>query len=209
MASSVDGYVAVYDGQPDKERHEQGFTHEDDWNHLKELIRRSDAVILGSKTLIGGGGALDVRKSDGSYPVWITLTNRGIPQDHPFWGQTDIPRWIVSSDERNDPPQPNFSSFYYGTREVTGFLKERMEEHGFQHVLLLGGGQINKLFYEAGAVDELILTVCPVLVARKEAVPIVSPSIPEVVKLNLKASETKGNLVFLRYEVIKSALQTL
>jgi len=40
-------------------------------------------------------------------------------------------------------------------------ILEKLESDGFDHVILIGGAQINTLFAQAGLIDEMILTYCP------------------------------------------------
>jgi riboflavin biosynthesis pyrimidine reductase len=198
MASSVDGYVAAHRGQSDAERHEQGFTSHEDWNQLQELIRDADAILLGSQTMIAANGALQVQRSDGTYPIWITFTNTGIPPDTAFWNQVEIPRWIIS---REPVPMhgPGVRNMVYGDRDLVTFTQQLLKEHQLEQTLLFGGGVINRLFYAAAAVDELIVTICPVLVANKAGVPLIEPELQHSVKLALKSVKQHGDMLFVRY----------
>ena len=207
MAASVDGYVAVHDGQTDSERHNQGFSNEADWQNLLNLIKSCDAVILGSQTLQAGGGVIDQTRDDGSWPIWVTLTNRGIPEEHEFWDQTEAQRWLVSEKDLDLPKNKDLSTIknlVYHEKNVVSFILENLKSVGCKRVLLLGGGRINQMFYQAEAVQELILTVCPLLVAREGAVPIVSPGLETLVKFRLLSSRTEQDLVFLHYEINKN-----
>lgn len=223
MASSIDGYVAAHDGQTDDERLNQGFTESEDREHLENLIKSADAIVLGSQTLIAGGGALDIKKEDGSYPIWVTFTNRGIPEEEAFWTQTEIPRWLISRDPlvgdlvrttdapdcipagiADDAPlQKNKSNkpinLVYAAADPVDFVIDALNSAGCNRVLLFGGGFINHLFYAAGVVDELILTLCPVLVGDENAVPLVNSGLNEIQRFNLKSVEVKGNLIFIHY----------
>lgn len=202
MAASVDGFVAVHSGQSDHERRQQGFTASEDREHLDELIRSADAIILGSQTMIAAGGALDVQKPDGTYPTWITFTNRGIPEGNTFWEQHHIPRWLVSKHvlDFNDGM---ISNYVYGQMNPVEFCLKLLRDHHFERVLLFGGGEINRLFYEANAVDELILTVCPVLVASSVGVPLVNPGLSQIHNLELISARQHRNLLFTHYHVKK------
>ena len=40
-------------------------------------------------------------------------------------------------------------------------ILEKLESDGFDHVIVIGGAQINTLFARAGLIDEMILTYCP------------------------------------------------
>lgn len=202
MAASLDGFVAVHSGQSDQERQQQGFTESKDREHLNELIKSADAIILGSQTMIAAGGALDVQRSDGTYPVWITFTNRGIPEVHDFWKQRHIKRWIVSK-HILDIDDVLVKNFVYDHADPVEFCINMLHKYNFERVLLFGGGEINRLFYEAGAVDELFLTICPLLVASSVGVPIVNPGLSHIKNMNLVSVKQHGNLIFAHYHVIK------
>ena len=75
---------------------------------------------------------------------------------------------------------------------------------GFSTVLLFGGGEINRMFYQAGLVDELRLTICPIILARNGASNLVEPQLDTPVKFQLESSHVAGSLVFLKYTVLKS-----
>lgn len=202
MASSIDGFVAASDGQTDSERHDQGFTSSEDRDHLDALIRSADAILLGSKTMSAAQGALDVPKEDGTYPVWITFTNRGIPAGNGFWKQQHIPRWTISSDPLPSLT-PDVQNFHYGDEDLVDFTLRLMETNRFSRVLLFGGGEINRLFYQKNAVDELIVTICPILVVNSQGVPIVNPGIKSPVQMILKNLERQNNLIFAHYLINK------
>lgn len=202
MASSVDGYVAAHSGQTDAQRHAQGFSSTKDWERLKDHLKIADAVVLGAKTMSTANGAVDQRRQDGTYPVWITLTNSGIPQANAFWGQHEIPRIVVSKTplEMHDADVENL---VYGDQNPVAYVLRVLGERGMGRVLLFGGGTVNRMFYEAGVVDELHLTLCPLLVGSPDGVPLIDPGLTEIVKLSLKSVEPHGDLLFLRYLVHK------
>lgn len=68
-------------------------------------------------------------------------------------------------------------------------------------MILLGGGALNQLFYKEGLVDELFLTLCPLILGSTTAINLVKPPLPAPVRLTLKSSKVVGNLVFLKYKV--------
>lgn len=165
-------------------------------------MKGADAVVLGAMTMSTANGAVDQAREDGSYPVWFTFTNSGITADNAFWSQTHIPRVIVSKDtlEMYDPSVENL---VYGDQDPVAFVVRALRERGMEQVLLFGGGTINRMFYEAGVVDELHVTICPLLVGSPEGVPLIEPGLSKVTKLTLKSLEPHGDLLFVRYLVSK------
>jgi 5-amino-6-(5-phosphoribosylamino)uracil reductase len=202
MASSVDGFVAAHSGQTDAERHEQGFSSEADWQRLKERLKGADAVVLGAKTMSTANGAVDQPREDGTYPVWFTFTNSGIPADNAFWRQTHIPRVVVSK-AKLSMHDDLVENLVYGDEDPVAFVVRILRERGMEQVLLFGGGTVNRMFYEAGMVDELHVTICPLLVGSPEGVPLIEPGLSKVAKLTLKSVEPHGDLLFVRYLVSK------
>lgn len=208
MAASVDGYVATHPDQTDTERHNQGFSNEADWQNLLRHIRTCDAVIVGSSTLKAGGGIVNEPREDGSWPIWVTLTNRGIPHDHVFWKQCQAERWLISSEPLeipNDSRAQSVRNIVYkeeaNVHAPVLAAVNTLREAGCRRVLLLGGGAINRMFYDAGVVDELILTVCPLLVAREDGVPLVQTGLPDLVHFKLHHLCSDNDLVFIHYKV--------
>ena len=84
---------------------------------------------------------------------------------------------------------------------MVSYLVRLCAEKQFERVLLFGGGIVNRAFYAAGAVDELILTIFPSIMAQPGQVPIVAPGIPAPLSLNLERTETSGNLIMAHYTV--------
>lgn len=203
MATSLDGQIAAKAHERDESREASGFTSPDDRSHLEALLASADAVILGSSSLKASGGALEVPRPDGSLPIWAVLTQSGLPADCPFFKQNSIPRWLISPTPQKDLPK-DIRSIVYGSNCPASLLVEELDKAGARRVLLFGGSEINRLFYEASLVDELILTICPIILAKSGSIPLVAPSLPSPKHFRLTSSHTHGDLVFLSYDVRKS-----
>ena len=76
---------------------------------------------------------------------------------------------------------------------------------GLRSVVLLGGATVNRDFFRLGLVDELILTILPIILAYKDAVPLVEPPLDSAIRLTLTSSQLVGDLVFSRYRVHKTS----
>lgn len=200
MAVSLDGASARHAGETDTERHVYGFGSSTDFDFLIETIQNADAVIVG-KGSVEKNGLIDTKCSDGSYPDWYVFTNSGFPKDH-LVVKNKVPVTLVS---RDILPGHNY---FYGAEKIifadknpVDILLDELKRNGKKTVLLLGGGTLNTLFYKEQRVDELFLTLCPVILASGGAVDFVKPALPAPVKLVLKSSKVDGNLVFLKYKV--------
>ena len=132
----------------------------------------------------------------------MLCSNSGFASDQPIWSQPNTPKWLVSRKALAEGRCPGgVRNVVYGGEGVAKAAVEACRAAEFERVLLFGGGIINREFYAAGAVDELILTVCPVVVGRSSGVPVVAPELDVPVHLELTQTETEGDLVFLHYLV--------
>jgi 5-amino-6-(5-phosphoribosylamino)uracil reductase len=203
MATSLDGQIASNAHERDEAREESGFTSQDDRTHLEGLLANTDAVIIGSSSLKASGGALEIPRPDGSFPIWAVLTQSGLPNDCPFFRQRNLPRWIVSPTPQNHVPS-DVKSIVSGSGCAASLLIDELDQAGARRALLFGGSEINRLFYEANLVDELILTICPIIIAKSGSIPLVAPGLPTPRHFSLTSSHTHGDLVFLSYAIRKS-----
>jgi 5-amino-6-(5-phosphoribosylamino)uracil reductase len=204
MAISLDGRIAAHPEEKDQERRRYGLTNEDDRSHVESLIAGADAVVVGAGSLRASGGRV-WETGAGRQPLWVVLTRTGLATDLPFWSQSAAPRWLVSENELEGAPRDaGVRLITYGSRSPAQVVRRELEAIGARRVLLFGGGEVNRHFYKERLVDQVILTVSPVILARESAVPLVAPPLPEPVRLELISSHSKGNLVFLTYNVLKN-----
>lgn len=202
MGASIDGRIASHPHESDAERQRYGFTNAEDHAHLRRLLATCDAVIVGGHSVNVSGGVMEVRRADGVYPTWVLCTNQGFAPDEPIWSQPDTPKWVVSAAALGPDRCPaSVRNVVYGDAEWAESTAAACREAGFERVLLFGGGLVNRAFYAAGLVDELVLTVCPVVVGRTTGVPVVAPDLALPVHFELTNTEVEGNLVFLHYLV--------
>ena len=202
MGASIDGRIASHPNESDAERKRYGFTNEADHAHLRRLLATCDAVIVGGHSVNVSGGVMEVQREDGVYPTWVLCSNSGFASDQPIWSQPNTPKWLVSREALAEGRCPGgVRNVVYGGEGVAKTAVEACRAAGFERVLIFGGGIINRAFYAAGVVDELILTVCPVVVGRSSGVPVVAPELDVPVHLELTQTETEGDLVFLHYLV--------
>ena len=202
MGASIDGRIASHPNESDAERKHYGFTNEADHAHLRRLLATCDAVIVGGHSVNVSGGVMEVQREDGVYPTWVLCSNSGFAHDQPIWSQPNTPKWLVSSEPLPEERCPDgVRNVTYGGEGVAKAAVGACRAAGFERVLLFGGGVINREFYNAGCVNELILTVCPVVVGRGTGVPVVAPELEVPIHFELTQTETEGDLVFLHYLV--------
>ena len=80
------------------------------------------------------------------------------------------------------------------------------EEHGVKRLLCEGGGETNAALIRAGVVDEIHITVCPLLLCGRDAPTICdgegAKSIKGATRLKLKAVKRIKGELFLSYDVV-------
>jgi 5-amino-6-(5-phosphoribosylamino)uracil reductase len=204
MASSLDGKIAAFPQETDDERRRYGFLIPEDQQLLDDELSRADAIITGGNSL-RVTGTVSVIPNAGRTPTWVILSNHPDDFDLKFWNQRDVERIVVSMKPtraaQDHSSKPNLKFLNYGTEHPATFIVNHLKAKGCRSVLLFGGGQINRLFYESGLVDELKLTLCPFIFAGLSSPSLVTHGVPLNVKFSLIASHPTGSHVFLHYRV--------
>ena len=197
MGVSLDGAIAAFNGESDTARVAYGFHGAEDAAHVREMLRSADAVLVGGGSVEASGGVMEVVNDRGVHPTWMLVTRTGFAEDSPVWSAPRTPKWMLSPHaiplERSAP----------AARCVVGTLSDWLAAaRAFERIVLFGGGQINRMCYEAGVVDAAVFTVCPVLLGTASAVPVVAPELKRPVQFRLDHARTSGNFAFLHYTVL-------
>jgi len=205
MAVSLDGKIASHPRESDQQRRVYGFTNQDDQDHVRRELMSADAVITGAESMRASGSTWRVRNDQGTFPIWVVMTRRGLEPTLPFWQQTDIERWLVSPTPLPAVQQAGgVRHFSYGEAEPATFVANHLRQAGAKKVLLFGGGAINRLFYAADLVDELKITICPMIIGQEGAPSFVDAGLPDPKTLFLESSMAIASHVFLHYHLKQS-----
>ena len=203
MAGSLDGAIASHPNESDDERKAMGFINDSDHEHVRKLLVECDAVVVGAHSVNVSGGVMEVTNDKGVCPTWIMCTRTGFVSDAPIWNSPRTKKWLVSDKELPEEKSKGAERLLvYDSGEgndLVHLIRSACAERGLKRVLVFGGGYINAEFYEAGAIDEFIITICPVVVGSEHRVPIVQPVMSSPVHFTLESAKTEGNLVFLHY----------
>lgn len=203
MGASVDGCIAASPDESDLDRARYGFTNDADRAHLESVLSEADAVIVGGHSVNVSGGVIPTARPDGHHATWIFLSNHGFEKDAAIWRSPEVPKWMASASPIPLERRGTISKFVQADTEMAlpqAILAACKEAH-FKRVLLFGGGKVNRLFYNANCVDELILTVCPVLVGSSAGVPIVEPELDAPIALQYESLREASGMVFIHYLV--------
>ncbi|TLM82527.1 dihydrofolate reductase family protein [Pseudarthrobacter sp. NamE5] len=110
------------------------------------------------------------------------------------WPYPDTPSYVFTRHEYSAPAGANLT-FVRG--DVTEFIEDFRHAAAGKNVWVVGGGNLAAQFADGGLLDELILSVIPVVLGDgKRLLPLSRPTAP----LELAASRTMGRgIVELRY----------
>lgn len=214
LAMSLDGKIA------DVNRSAARFGSSADRQHLEMQIAAVDAVLFGAGTLRAYGTTLGVsdpellaqRQQQGKPPQPIQIVcsrSADIPADMPFFSQP-VPRWLLTtqSGAKRSQDHPGFDRILVAETE-TGELDweaafHQLEPHQIQRVAVIGGGELVASLVAAELVNDLWITVCPLLLGGREApTPVEGLGFPEAIapRVELISVQAIDHEVFLHYKV--------
>lgn len=171
LASSLDGRLARADALGER------IASANDFYHLEQQVAQVDAVLFGATTLRLGGTAMRLqsplliaeREQQGRspQPLQIVCSASGeLDPNLPFFRQP-IRRALLTTEKGASHWQGNAAfdhCWRAGVEEIDwprGF--EQIQGIGVQTLAVLGGGQLLASLLRIGVIDELWLTLCPLL----------------------------------------------
>ncbi|MBD2461087.1 RibD family protein [Oscillatoria sp. FACHB-1407] len=179
LAMSADGKIADYQRSPAR------FGSSTDKAHLESQIAQADAVLFGAETLRAYGTTLPIRQTQlldqrqqqgkPPQPVHIVCSRSGkLDANYPFF-QQPVPRWLLTTLEGaiEWDEKPGFDRILTVPVENGGLdWQVAFQEFllaGFERVAVTGGGTLVASLLEADLIDELWITVCPLLLGGRDA----------------------------------------
>ncbi|MEM9816857.1 MAG: RibD family protein [Cyanobacteria bacterium P01_D01_bin.6] len=215
LAMSADGKIAARD------RTAARFSSTNDLLHLETLVAQADAVLFGAGTLRAYGTCLPVRRPEllqqrqarqqSPQPIQIVCSQSGSLDAQWRFFQQSVPRWLLTSvigaQRWSEMARDDHTHFDRILPELTApmdwrSLLQQLKESGIQRLALLGGGTLVASFAEQDLIDELHLTVCPLLLGGATApTPFDGNGLAIAQALPLQLIEVKQleNEVFLHY----------
>jgi len=205
-------------------RHFLPFGSKRDQEHLHELRATADAVMSGARTVntgpvtLGPGAVkfrrLRLRRGLAEYNLRVIVSGSGSVDPgaeifkHHFSPVIILTTGRVSRGKLKQLEAVAEEVKICGDRELDfdfalRWLRERWE---VKRLLCEGGGEINAALIRAGLVQEVHLTVCPVILGGRNAPTIADgegfDSLAEAARLTLKSRRRIGDELFLVYEVV-------
>ena len=177
------------------------FSSPEDKRRLIKIRGEGDAVIVRQR----------LERGQSEYPVRVLVSASGNLNPMLRVFQSRISPVVVFTSERMPESVRNalkpFSSMFFAPaseRVDLGWMLQVLgEQFGVSTIVLEGGGLLVRGFLDARLVDELCLTVCPLIFGSANAAS-VSGALPEYLKKSVKTSllsmETVGQEIFTRWK---------
>lgn len=208
LATSLDGRLARADALGER------IASRYDFQHLEQQVAQVDAVLFGATTLRLGGTAMRLqsphliaeRQHQGRspQPLQIVCSASGeLDPSLPFFRQP-IRRALLTTEKGASQWQGSaaFDHCWCAGGEAIDWLRAfaHIQGAGIQTLAVLGGGQLLVSLLRIGAVDELWLTLCPLLLGS--AAPSLYPDgVAFSGTLRLLNVLPVGNEVYLHYRL--------
>lgn len=177
LAMSADGKIA------DAQRSPARFGSAADQQHLERQVAEADGVLLGAGTLRTYGTTIRVTNADllqqraslgkPSQPIQIICSGSANIDPNLRFFQQPVPRWLLTTPAgvQRWQSQPGFEKILVTDQDPMNWetALANLGSLGLQRVAVLGGGKLVASLLEAGLVDELWLTVCPLILGGSQA----------------------------------------
>jgi len=219
VATTADGKLAP------ASRHFIPFGSKRDQEHLLELRATADAVMSGARTVdlsavkMGSGGAkyrrLRLRRGLSEQPLRIVVTGSGtLDPKAEIFKHRFSPIILLTTGRASAAKLRRLLELadevkVCGERELDfGFaLRWLREKWKVKRLLCEGGGEINAGLFEAGLVDEIHLTLCPVIFGGRTAPTMADGEgfqrLADAAQVKLVSQKRIGDELFLVYRVRK------
>ena len=212
LAMSADGKIS------DTHRTAARFPSATDQRHLEQRLATADAPLFGAGTLRAYGttalikqpALLATRRKQSPQPIHIVCSPSGdLDPTAQFFSQS-VPRWVLTTPAGAEPwlGQSGFDRVWVAPKASTGdydWIQILHELHtlDIHQLLVMGGGQLVERLMAADLIDELWLTICPLVIGGAAAP---TPcdgdgfSLDKAPKFTLSSNQPIGDEVFLNYQ---------
>lgn len=179
LAMSADGKITDFQRSPAR------FGSNTDRTHLEQQIAAADAVLLGAGTLRAYGTTMTIsqptllkhRQQEGkpTQPIHIVTTHSGQINPEIRFFQQSIKRWLLTTTTGAQfwQDKPDFDQILVFTTptekiDLTAALRQLASLH-ITRLAVLGGGALVASMLESDLIDELWLTICPLILGGQTA----------------------------------------
>ncbi|MGK7897144.1 MAG: RibD family protein [Xenococcus sp. (in: cyanobacteria)] len=219
LAMTADGKIA------DNQKTSARFGSDVDKAHLEAQIALVDGVIFGAGTLRAYGSSLPITNPHllqqrqefikPLQPVHIVVSASGNLNYQDRFFQQSIPRWLLSTEKGAIPWQDHqgFAKVIIGEllEDSNSFdwrvILPQFKQLGIDKLAVLGGGELVASLLSLDLIDELYLTVCPLILGGKNApTPVEGMGFLQSQGRKLRLLEVKqiAQEIFLHYQIVKN-----
>lgn len=218
LAVTADGKIA------DNQRNPARFGSLKDRAHLCQKIAQMDGVLIGAGTLRAYGTSILlndrhlIRQREQCHqppqPVHLICSRSGkLDPNLPFFRQS-LERWLFTGERGASAwkmdAENGFAKILTASENSKASwqsLMERLQALGWRKAGVLGGGQLVAELLAADSIDELWLTICPLLLGGTTApTPVEGKGLfgDRALNLSLLSAKRVGQEVFLHYQVARA-----
>ena len=193
-AMSIDGKITT-------RKNDSSISSKIDWIRVHKLRSAVDCIVIGISTVLKDDPMLNVRYAKTvKNPARIIIDSKArIPLDSRIMRSSKkIPTFVVvtrhaSLQRIKEIEKKGANVLVIGGKKVNIInLFQHLEKLGFKKVLVEGGGEINWSVLKLGLVNELIVTIAPIVVGGRDAKTLVEGEgisyIHDAIKMNLVKS---------------------
>jgi riboflavin-specific deaminase-like protein len=204
--------ISTVDGRAARDGRSATIGGEADLELLLELRAVADAVLIGTGTLRAEGYDRLVKREErrarrraaglAEDPLAVVLTRRfDVPWGAGLFQAPEQPVLVYTGADAGEPPAvpAPVEVVRLEVPRLTEMLAD-LRERGVRALLSEGGPTMHGALQAAGVVDELFLTVAPLITGDEDEPGIVAGGrLPETAELELVSVERAGSELFLRY----------
>ncbi|MGD1949470.1 MAG: RibD family protein [Leptolyngbyaceae cyanobacterium] len=215
LAMSADGKIS------DTHRTAARFPSPADKCHLEQQLAKADATLFGAGTLraydttalVKDSQLLEKRchNTQLPQPVHIVCSASGAMEPTAKFFSQPVTRWLLTTAAGASRWQDthHFERIWIAPTKpmASGFdwvqILRNFRDQGIKHLLVMGGGQLVANLVERDLVDELWLTVCPLIIGGKDApTPCDGTGVclANAPRFTLVSNQAIGDEVFLHYK---------
>lgn len=185
-----------------------------DHQKMQHIRRLADAVLVGGQTFRNWPYPSISDKPDAEGAIWNVVVSRSadIPMRPEFVNEPSTRKLILLDRQANTPTFPAGVEveIYQGSQPHApiSWMLDCLAKRGVQRLLVEAGGELLSQFVAADALDELYVTLCPLLIGGKTTPGLMGGAgLPwsALPRLTLISSEVVGDELFLHYRVNRAA----
>ena len=217
LAMTADGKIADYQGSAAR------FGSDCDRHHLEQQVSLTDGVLFGAGTLRAYGTTMSVSneillqdrkvRSQSPQPIQIVVSASGNLAPRWRFFKQPLPRWLitVSGNDRRWQNRREFERVLIAQADNSQInwtsTLEQLSALGLHKLAILGGGELVGSLLAENLIDEIWLTICPVIFGGNSApTPVGGKGFLQSQGKKLQLLEVKQveEELFLHYSVISN-----